>query len=116
MHIVVQIARFLVQQSLHTLKRRKLKSDLVRLHVQLQDLFVISIYRKKHPQYGRRAPWLQVCHPVTLIRKKTSTAWAPCFKKLRLQVGLSLTRYMEELPHDSPHLIALIPQNYDSNC
>ena len=47
MQIVVQIARFLVQQSLHTLKRRKHKSDLVQLHVQFQGLFVISIYRYK---------------------------------------------------------------------
>ena len=51
-HIDVQIARFLVQQSLHTLKRRKHKSDLVQLHVQLQGLFVISIHRKNIHRMG----------------------------------------------------------------
>ena len=52
MHIVVQIARFLVQPSLDTLKRRKHKSDLVQLHVQLQGLFVISIHRKNIHRMG----------------------------------------------------------------
>ena len=67
MHIVVQIARFLVQPSLDTLKRRKHKSDLVQLHVQLQGLFVISIYRKKYPQYGRRTPKNYGYRSVTLL-------------------------------------------------